>query len=454
MTLSSAIDYFLSKISVVDGELFYTGEKLYVNAAFDVEYTSLMLGSAEISEYSIIVPSAANSGITSFATDLRDHIRRTTGYDLPIKTDDSEPSSREILIGNTSRTSADESSNKDSYRLHFDDDGSSGRLAVIFGSNTASLAKNDLFERIGNESFTDGTRHRGGISEESMIVTSIPYLRDPAVILVDGVYYTYGTRWICYRNTSGDLDGEWEDLGVVANIPEDAETNYWAPEVHIYNGKYYMFTTYKSKSTGHRGCVIMRSDRPEGPFEMITDGHITPKDWDSIDGTFYIDEEGQPWMVFVHEWTSMEDGVGRMAAAKLSDDLTRFISEPIELFKATDPTWAAAKITDGCWMYKCSTGELLMLWSNSDAHGYCVGIARSDNGKIDGKWTQDDQVLYSGSMGQYDGGHGMIFVSDRGQMYLSIHSPNSSSAGRSETPVFIEIVERDGTLVWADPPKK
>ena len=285
--------------------------------------------------------------------------------------------------------------------------------------------------------------------EDTMIVSSIKQLRDPSVLVENGIYYVYGTNWVCYKNTSGSLAGEWKFLGVVAEKPAESDKNYWAPEVHKYGGSYYMFTTYHSTITNHRGCTILKSDNPEGPFVEITSGQVTPHDWDSIDGTFYVDEDGQPWMVFVHEWTSTDDGIGRMAAAKLSDDLTHFISEPIELFRADAPSWSRAQVTDGCWMYRTEDGQLLMLWSNSDPAGYCVGIARSSNGKIDGEWTQDDELLYSKNMQmQYDGGHGMIFRDTDGQMYLSIHSPNRIIDDRKETPVFIPIREENGTLVW------
>ena len=291
---------------------------------------------------------------------------------------------------------------------------------------------------------------KGSYSEQDMlIVSSIPQLRDPCVLVEDGVYYAYGTGWVCWKNTSGNLKSGWQSLGVVAQTPKYADNNYWAPEVHKYNGAYYMFTTYHSSETGHRGCTIMKADRPEGPFVEITNGQITPHDWDAIDGTFYVDPDGQPWMIFVHEWTSTDDGVGRMAAAKLSDDLTHFISEPVELFRADDPAWSKGNVTDGCWMYRCEDGQLLMLWSNWDSAGYCVGIARSADGRVDGTWTQDKELLYSKSMtGEYDGGHGMLFTDTDGQMYLSIHSPNSASAGRKETPVFIPVREENGKIIW------
>jgi hypothetical protein len=281
-----------------------------------------------------------------------------------------------------------------------------------------------------------------------MIVSSIECLRDPFILLENGVYYAYGTSWIAFKNTSGSLSGNWEPLGVVVSTPEDARDCFWAPEVYKYNGAFYMFTTYRSRTTEKRGCSVLYSKSPEGPFVEISDGTVTPREWDSIDATLYVDESSQPWMVFVHEWTSTDDRVGRMAAARLSDDLTHLISEPIELFRADDPSWSKGQVTDGCWMHRCETGELLMIWSNWDAHGYCVGIARSESGKIDGVWSQDDALLYSKKMtGEYDGGHGMIFRAPDQKLYLSFHSPNDRRAGRAETPVFMEIREECGRLL-------
>lgn len=363
----------------------------------------------------------------------------------------------EIIVGSERRAdcvAVTETLREGEYAIKAVADGEKTKIILAYKGEYARMCVIDRFlnEYVGEDkaAVPVDLDVKGSCTEkDAMIVSSIPQLRDPCVLVEDGVYYVYGTGWVCWKNTSGTLDGKWQSLGVVAKTPAGADTNYWAPEVHKYNGAYYMFTTYHSTETGHRGCTIMKSDSPEGPFVEITNGQITPHDWDAIDGTFYVDPDGQPWMVFVHEWTSTDDGVGRMAAAKLSDDLTHFISEPVELFRATDPEWAKGKITDGCWMYRCEDGQLLMLWSNSDSAGYCVGIARSADGRVDGEWTQDKELLYSKSMtGQYDGGHGMIFTDTDGQMYLSIHSPNNSSAGRRETPVFIPVREQNGTLVW------
>lgn len=296
--------------------------------------------------------------------------------------------------------------------------------------------------------------------DKAMITTNIESLRDPFVLVEDDAYYVYGTgtknrdwdntTWACYKNESTKLDGEWKMTEkLVYELPKNAVKNRWAPEVHKYNGIYYMIATYYSSLTNHRGCTVLKSSSPEGPFCEITNGHITPPDIDAIDGTLYVDKKGQPWLVYVHEWTCTDDNIGRMCAAKLSVDFTHFISEPVELFRADDPIWTASQVTDGCFMYRTKKGALLMIWSNFDKDsGYCVGIARSDNGEIDGKWSQDEELLFSKkTFGDYDGGHGMIFKDRDGKMYLSVHSPNTPDSECKERTIFVPLKEENDTLV-------
>lgn len=293
-----------------------------------------------------------------------------------------------------------------------------------------------------------------------MIETSIKKLRDPFLLIENGVYYMYGTgvgadndwkqtEYACYKNTSGRLDGEWVKVENLYVKPALGECNFWAPEVHKYKGDFYMLATYKSTLTGKRGCTILKSASPEGPFVEITNGPATPADSFAIDATLYVDPEGKPWMFFVNEWPNFEDKIGKMSVARLSDDLTHLISDPIDLFRADDPKWTGGRnVTDGCFMYTTAAGSLIMTWSNFDDHGYAVGIARSENGKPDGKWIHEEKTLYSKAMGtKYDGGHGMIFTDTDGQKYLCLHMPNVPDGDRSEVPTLIPVYEENDTLV-------
>lgn len=409
--------------------------------------------------YRIMYSKDADKTLIENASLLARAVGETVGSEMHIVTVDQVAKSKYIVLGSTDRADTAELAGtlqEGEYAIRVDlFDGENGRILIAYTTPHSQYLAVSYF--IDHFVTPDGVYVpadldvRGRSGEYTLITSQIEGLRDPCILAEDGVYYAYGTGWLCYKNTSGDLNGAWELVGTVASVADaaDDDGNHWAPEVHKYGDAYYMFTTYKSKSTGHRGCAIFCSDSPEGPFVQITDGHLTPSNWDAIDGTFYVDPEGQPWMVFVHEWTSQTNSIGSFAAVQLSEDLTTTISEPFEMFYANEATWAISGVTDGCWMYTTAEGELLMIWSNFGADGYSVGIARSSNGRLDGEWTQEVKRLYCQSMGEtYDGGHGMVFIGLDGRMYLSFHSPNSAVGERNTRACFLAIREENGMLIW------
>ncbi|MGO4369553.1 glycoside hydrolase, partial [Paenibacillus sp. MCAF20] len=95
-------------------------------------------------------------------------------------------------------------------------------------------------------------------------------------------------------------------------------------------------------------------------------------------------------------------------------------------------------VTDGPYLYHTENGELHMLWSSGSKTGYAIGIARSESGKIEGPWLQDETPLFA-----EDGGHGMLFRTFEGQLMLSIHAPNKLTEERA---VFIPMTTKDGRL--------
>ena len=283
------------------------------------------------------------------------------------------------------------------------------------------------------------------------------WIRDPFVLLHDDLYYMYGT---CQTNVPGygcyispDLVHWAGPYSVFTATPDfDGAGDYWAPECYVYGGAFYLFATYRSRSTGHRGVSVFRASSPMGPFEEISDGHITPHEYDCIDGTLYIDPYGNPSMVYVREWTGTDDRCGRMDTAFLSRDLSHFVSAPKELFHAREPRWKPHNITDGPFMYTSRTGKLLMLWSNgSAAKGYCVALASADS--VTGLWRQQRARLYVKESGRhpFDGGHGMLFTDKSGQLTLSIHSPNDGEVGPAR-PLFLPVRDLGYTLALDEPP--
>lgn len=276
-------------------------------------------------------------------------------------------------------------------------------------------------------------------------------IRDPYVLVHDGTYYLYGTRgatcwgeadgFDCYVGT--DLE-EWEGPFEVFHNDGSfwADRNYWAPEVHAYEGAFYLFASFKKEGVC-RGTQILKADSPLGPFLPHSDGPVTPRDWECLDGTLYVAEDKTPYMVFCHEWVQIKDGT--ICCVELSGDLRRAVKEPMVLFSASQAPWVRpAKdgdcfVTDGPYMHRTKDGTLLMIWSSFGKEGYAQAVARSDNGDILGNWSQDETLLF-----EKDGGHGMIFRGLDGGLYLTLHAPNRSL---EERPVFYPLEETGNQLV-------
>ncbi len=281
------------------------------------------------------------------------------------------------------------------------------------------------------------------------------HIRDPFVLPItnENLYYLYGTNgpqsWSDSASgfdyyTGSDLQN-WNGPFPTFRPPEGfwADRNFWAPEVHAFRGRYYLFASFKAEGVC-RGTQILAANEPTGPFLPISEGAITPHHWECLDGTLFVDNNKQPWIVFCHEWVQVGDG--EICALQLSDDLSSAIGEPQLLFRASEAPWAQeldskgrkGYVTDGPWLHRLATGELLMLWSSFSDGGYTVGIARSESGDILGSWQQIAEPLYSG-----DGGHCMVFHDFDGQLWLTFHSPNQSP---NERPKFVTSKETEHSL--------
>ncbi len=280
-------------------------------------------------------------------------------------------------------------------------------------------------------------------------------IRDPFVLVHGGTYYLYGTRGAtCW----GPADGF--DVYVSADLenwdgPHEcfhndgtfwADRHYWAPEVHFYRGAFYMLASFKREDV-HRGTAILRAETPLGPFVPHSHGCVTPGDWECLDGTLYISRAGKPYMVFCHEW--VQAGDGEILALPLTDDLRAAAGEPRLLFRASQAPWVQAVhhssgmegyVTDGPFLWRTADGTLLCLWASFSQGGYTQGVAVSDNGEIDGHFTQAEPLFMD------DGGHGMVFRALDNQLYLTLHSPNRTPL---ERPCFYPLKDTGSRLTRA-----
>ncbi len=267
-------------------------------------------------------------------------------------------------------------------------------------------------------------------------------LRDPFILAdpVGGLYRLYGTTALggpmeapdgFSVRTSRDLRTWSEPRSVLTRTagPNDVDF-YWAPEVHFYQGRWYLFASFSAGMNilkpRSRYTAIYVSNSPDGPFAPHSDGPVTPLGWRSIDGTLHLDSQGRPWLIYVREWTQIHDG--EMHAAPLSADLRRPAGPPQLLFRASQASWSLAqksdlgegyRVTDGPWLHRTAAGVLLLLWSTFGKGGYITGVARSTSGEITGPWEQAPAPIYTN-----DGGHPMLFRTFDGRLLMTLHTPN------------------------------
>ncbi|WP_232473766.1 glycoside hydrolase family 43 protein [Sphingomonas sp. MA1305] len=278
-------------------------------------------------------------------------------------------------------------------------------------------------------------------------------LHDPWIV-ADPTTRTY---WLFTRNeaavsgdrrlgimayTSRDLR-HWTRPVVVFALPEGGWANdgAWAPEVHRWRGRWYLFSTYHNESAQlpadgarrpvRRGTTLAVADRLGGPFRPLRDNApVADPGLMTLDGTLYVDPAGKPWFVYAHEWVQIGDGT--IEALPLDASLAA-AGPPRTLFRASSAPWAKANrevpgdptwVTDGPELFRTRTGTLLMLWSSYDATGYVQGLARSRSGTLDGPWEQLPPLLRG------DSGHGMLFRRFDGTLMLIVHRPFHKARGK------------------------
>jgi hypothetical protein len=247
----------------------------------------------------------------------------------------------------------------------------------------------------------------------------------------------------------------WDGPYVVFEVPQglwaDPAQGVWAPEVHLYRGKYYLMATLHNsnkplpyadeeklptyqgkKAKPHmRGTQIFVADTPDGPFQPLGNSPAPPADLMTLDGTLFV-EGGVPYMVYAHEWIQVLDGT--MEAVPLKKDLSAQAGKPFLLFRASEAPWVATQakkseglptyVTDGPCLYRTKKGKLVMLWSSYREGLYVETLAYSTSGKLKGPWKQGEVLVGN------DSGHGMLFESFDGKLMMVLHQPFRQARGK------------------------
>ncbi|MCW3787024.1 glycoside hydrolase family 43 protein [Plebeiibacterium sediminum] len=312
-----------------------------------------------------------------------------------------------------------------------------GLLAVLFGGFFNTSCNNTTQKQI---SYTP--------------IDSIK-LSDPCILAdsASQTYYMTGTGGKLWKSKDLKL---WEGPFIVTETDSNSwmgpDPMIWAAELHAYKDKYYYFATFTNRDViidtvagnkiERRASHILVSDSPEGPYKPMKDPTYLPADKPTLDGTFWIDTDNKPYMIYCYEW--LQNLNGTIEKIELKPDLSGSVDEGKLLFKASDSPWSREKdqdgndvpnkVTDGPYLFKTETGKLGMIWTSWIYDVYTQGVAYSESGTLDGPWIQEEDPITPPNFG-----HGMLFKTFDGKTLMSVHSHKEINGHYHRVPHLFEV---------------
>lgn len=280
-------------------------------------------------------------------------------------------------------------------------------------------------------------------------------LSDPCILAdkATNQYYMTGTGGMLWK--SADLKF-WEGPYFVAQTDPASwmgpRPMIWAAELHAYKGKYYYFATFTNRAVKidtvddnvieRRACHVLVSNKPDGPYTPMADPIYLPAEKPTLDGTFWVDTDGKPYMVYCHEW--LQNGNGTMEMIELKPDLSGTIGAGTILFRAKDAPWnretdkggniGPHKVTDGPYLFRTGSGRLGMIWTSWIDDIYVQGVAYSTSGSLKGPWVHEKDLITPPNFG-----HAMLFKTLDGKDLMSVHSHKNINGHYHRVPHLFEV---------------
>src|SRR5690606_9110749 len=194
-------------------------------------------------------------------------------------------------------------------------------------------------------------------------VIQTKFTADPAPMVYNDTVFLYTTHdddnapegmagflmrnWLLY--TSTDMVN-WTDHGIVASLDTfdwpasagwgNSENGAWAHQCIERNGKFYLYVTLHG-----RGIGVLVADSPYGPFTDPIGTHLISGDYDTIDPSVFIDDDGQAYLYW---------GNPNLWYVKLNEDMISYTGEIVKdaSFAKEEGKEDPYHCQEGPWLYK------------------------------------------------------------------------------------------------------
>lgn len=296
---------------------------------------------------------------------------------------------------------------------------------------------------------------------DNPIVQNI-YTADPAPMVSGDTLYLYTSHdedklvnnfytmndWKCY--STKDMVN-WTDHGTVMSKESFkwAQDRAWAPQCVERNGKFYLYVPLHMKNGGMVIGVGV-GDSPTGPFEDVLGKPLVnqPGDWNNIDPTVFIDEDGQAYLYFGNpklryvklneDMISYDTTIGKKGVVDVEMDETGFGPKV-----STDDT-RTSSYGEGPWFYK-RNNLYYMVYAAFAPTGGSEHLAYSTSTSPTGPWEYKGIIMPTQG-GCYTNHPGVVDY--KGHSYLFYHNQMLKGGGSYHRSVAVEefTYNEDGTF--------
>ncbi len=205
--------------------------------------------------------------------------------------------------------------------------------------------------------------------------------------------------------------------------------NVWAPEIHWFNNRWYLYYSLAADSNGnnHRNYVAQSTGtNAAGPYTIL--GVLFNSYW-NIDGSVFAATNGQLYFVF----SGSPSGTQNIYIAPMNNPYTVSgapvqISAPVQSWEVNG---APPAVNEGPFGFT-RNGRTFIDYSASGCwtDNYCLGLLTLTGTNLldPASWTKTGPV-FSQQTGAYGPGHNGIFTNAAGQYWNIYHANNLSGQG-------------------------
>lgn len=271
---------------------------------------------------------------------------------------------------------------------------------------------------------------------------------DPAPVVIDDTVFVFsgndqGGDFFTmngWRVASSTDMVNWTDRGTIIlshdDFPNAKEKGDWAAQCIRRNGKFYYYVTVES-TRGGRAINVAVADRPEGPYRNpLGDKHLAGPNWDYIDPTVWIDDDGQAYLYW---------GNPKLYYAKLNEDMISFDGpvQVTDMSRGFAPWGEESKYTEGPWIHK-RAGKYYMVYAS---HGVPEKISYSWSDSPTGPWEWKGVIMENGQQGAAFTNHSGM-VDFKGRSFFFYHNQRLPGGGGFARSSAVEefVYNPDGTI--------